>query len=245
MDLLPAIDLHSGRVVRLHQGDYDRSTTYGEDPVAQARAFEEAGCRWLHVVDLEGARSGRMRHLDVIGTIARETGLSVQVGGGVRTSGVIDRLISLGVARVVLGTAALRDWAWFEKLMGNPTYRGRLVLGLDARGGKLAVSGWEQQVEATPLEIARRVDAWPLAGIVYTDIATDGTLAGPNIAATRAMADATAVPVIASGGVGTLDDLRKLAQLPIAGVIVGRAIYEQRVDPAEAARLLHGDGATQ
>ncbi len=226
MHLFPAIDLRDGHVVRLYQGDYDQQTTYGNDPVAQARLFADAGSTWLHVVDLDGARTGNITHIDVIRRMCDETSLKVEVGGGVRSSGTIDALLDAGVARVILGTAALKDWAWFEGLMGNPTYRGRVVLGLDARKGKVAVSGWESQLDATAVEIAQRVTDWPLAAIVYTDIATDGTLQGPNVEATREMAEATDVPIVASGGVGTLDHLRALRALPIQGAIVGRALYD-------------------
>ena len=226
MHLFPAIDLRDGHVVRLTQGDYDQQTTYRDDPVAQAKAFADAGAVWLHVVDLDGARTGVMSHLGEIREICREAGLRVEVGGGVRTSGAIDRLIEAGVERVVLGTAALSNWDWFEGLMSNPTYRDRIVLGLDARDGKLAVSGWEQTTDAAAIDVAKKVSDWPLAAIVYTDIATDGTMRGPNVEATHIMAKATDVPIVASGGVGELKHLEALRELPLEGVIVGRAIYE-------------------
>ncbi len=234
MYLLPAIDLRNRSVVRLHQGDYEKQTTYGADPVEQARAFAEAGATWLHVVDLDGARAGRVVHVDVIERICKQTGLRVEVGGGVRTSGAIDRLFAAGVTRVILGTAALENWSWFEGLMTNPTYRGRLVLGLDARDGQLAVRGWENQLDTSAIDVAKKVSDWPLAAIVYTDIATDGTLQGPNVEATRELAEATHVPVVASGGVGSLDHLRALRELPIQGAIVGKAIYEESFSVAEA-----------
>ncbi len=226
MHLFPAIDLRDGNVVRLFKGDYAQQTTYDRDPVEQAQAFAEAGASWLHVIDLDGAKTGRMRHIDAIERICRETKLKVQVGGGVRSEGVIDRLLSVGVNRVILGTAALVNWNWFESLMGNPTYRGRVVLGLDARNDVVAVSGWQEDTQLSAIEIARRISDWPVAAINYTDIATDGTLAGPNIEATRAIAEATNVPIVASGGVGTLDHLKALRELPIQGAIVGRALYE-------------------
>ncbi|MEM9790827.1 MAG: 1-(5-phosphoribosyl)-5-[(5-phosphoribosylamino)methylideneamino]imidazole-4-carboxamide isomerase [Planctomycetota bacterium] len=236
-DLLPAIDLRGGKVVRLTQGDYDRETAYHDDPVAQAQAFADAGARWLHVVDLDGARAGHIVHGQVIADICKRTPLKVEVGGGVRSEGTIDAMLRAGVTRVVLGTAALKKWAWFESLMGNPTYRGRLVLGLDARDGKLAVSGWEQTTDRLAVDVAREVTDWPLAAIVYTDIATDGMLTGPNLVETRKLAEATHVPVVASGGVGTLDDLAALAREPVAGAIVGRALYEGKftIDQALAA----------
>jgi phosphoribosylformimino-5-aminoimidazole carboxamide ribotide isomerase len=226
MHLFPAIDLRDGKVVRLLQGDYDEQTTYGDDPVEQAKAFEKAGATWLHVVDLDGARSGHLAHRDAIAGICEHTDLKVEVGGGVRSEATIDALLHLGVERVIVGTAALRNWDWFESLMGNPTYRGRLVLGLDARDGKLAVAGWEETTETLAVDLAKQVSDWPLSAIVYTDIATDGTLAGPNVEQTRAVCDATLVPVVASGGVGTLEHLQSLRDLPIQGAIIGRSLYE-------------------
>lgn len=226
MHLFPAIDLRDGKVVRLMQGDYAQQTTYGDDPVDQAKQFEDAGATWLHVVDLDGARTGQLGHRDEIHAICSETNLKVEVGGGVRNEAAIDALLHVGVTRTVIGTAALRDWDWFESLMGNPTYRGRLVLGLDAREGKLAVSGWEETTDTTAVDIARKVSDWPLAAIVYTDIATDGTLKGPNIEQTRAMCEATHVPIVASGGVGTLEHLAALREIPVQGAIIGRSLYE-------------------
>ena len=240
MHLFPAIDLRNNQVVRLHQGDYDKQTTYGSDPVEQARLFAEAGATWLHVVDLDGARTGHMVHLELIGRICRETKLKVEVGGGVRSEASIDALFNAGVTRVVLGTAALQRWSWFEGLMGNPTYRGRLVLGLDAREGMLAVSGWEKTTNVSAIDIARKVSDWPVAAIVYTDIATDGTMKGPNVEATREMALATHVPIVASGGVGTLKHLRALRELPIQGAIIGRSLYEGAFTIEEALEAFEG-----
>lgn len=237
MHLFPAIDLRNHEVVRLHQGDYDQQKTYGDDPLVQAKIFDDAGATWLHVVDLDGARTGSMEHLDEIGRICAGTDLKVEVGGGIRSEASIDALLKVGVTRVILGTAALRNWDWFESLMGNPTYRGRLVLGLDARNGKLAVSGWEETTEVEAIDIAKKVSDWPLAAIVYTDIATDGTMKGPNVEETRKMAEATHTPIVASGGVGTLDHLRALRELPVQGAIIGRALYEDvfTIDQAIAA----------
>ena len=229
MHLFPAIDLRGGKVVRLYQGDYNQQTTYGDDPVYQAKAFEDAGATWLHVVDLDGARTGTLGHREAIHAICQQTQLKVEVGGGVRSEATIDALLRLGVTRTILGTAALKNWAWFESLMGNPTYRGRLVLGLDARDGKLAVDGWEQTTDTTAVDVAARVSDWPLAAIVYTDIATDGTLEGPNIQQTKAVCEATHVPIVASGGVGTLQHLRDLRDLPLQGAIIGRSLYDNRL----------------
>jgi phosphoribosylformimino-5-aminoimidazole carboxamide ribotide isomerase len=239
--VFPAIDLRGGKVVRLYQGDYDRQTTYGHDPLQQAREFEHAGATWLHMVDLDGARTGVMEHLDAIAWICRETSLKVEVGGGVRNESAIDALLRAGVTRVVLGTAALRNWSWFESLMGNPTYRGRLVLGLDAKDGRAAVSGWEQTTDVRAVDIAKKVRDWPLAAIVYTDIATDGTLAGPNVEQTAAMCEATHVPIVASGGVGMLAHLKQLAKLPIQGAIVGRALYDEQFTLEQAIEVFEKD----
>ena len=236
MHLFPAIDIRNGQVVRLTQGDYDRQTTYQADPVDQAKLFRDAGATWLHMVDLDGARTGKLTHAKLFEQVCTQTGLKVEIGGGVRSESVIDTLLNAGVTRVVVGTAALKNWAWFEALMGNPTYRGRLVLGLDAKQGKVTTDGWEQTSELTALDIAKQVTDWPLAAIVYTDIATDGTLKGPNIQATREIAEATDVPIVASGGVGSLEDLRALRELPIQGAIVGKAIYEKAFTIDEAIK---------
>ncbi len=238
MHVYPAIDLRGGRVVRLRQGDYAQEKSYADDPVAQAKAFADAGATWLHMVDLDGARSGRMSHLDVIRRVCEQTGLKVQVGGGIREEAVIRQLFDCGVARAILGTAALANWLWFEGLMRDPTYHGRVVLGLDARGGKLAVQGWERSLEATALEVAGKVSDWPLAAIVYTDISTDGTMQGPNLEATRRITEVTRVPVIASGGVGTTEHLRALRGLAVAGVIVGRALYEGAFTLEQAIQIV-------
>ena len=239
MKLLPAIDLRGGKVVRLLKGDYDCQTTYGDDPVAQAKAFEAAGASWLHVVDLDGARSGTPEHTSVIQQICGETNLAVEVGGGIRDDAAIAELLEAGVTRVILGTAALRNWEWFGEAVRD-RFPGKLVLGLDARDGKLAVAGWEEELSKTALDVAQEVTAWPLAAIVFTDIATDGTLAGPNLAATQAMAEATAVPIVASGGVGTVDHLHALRKLPVESVIVGRALYDGTVELAAALEAIEG-----
>jgi phosphoribosylformimino-5-aminoimidazole carboxamide ribotide isomerase len=232
--------MRNGQVVRLHQGDYDKQTTYGANPLQQAQAFEAAGCTWLHLVDLDGARDGNLTHLAIIQQICKETRLKVEVGGGVRDNARIDQLLAAGVDRVILGTAALENWAWFESLMKHKPYHGKVVLGLDAKNGLVATRGWEKVMDRTAFDIARDVKGWPLAAIVYTDIAMDGTLKGPNYEATAQMAESTDVPVVASGGVGTLDHLRKLKQLKIQGAIVGKAIYENKFTVEEARQLLEG-----
>lgn len=242
MHLYPAIDLRGGKVVRLLQGDYARQTTYEADPAEQARAFVDAGASRLHVVDLDGARAGEPVHLETIERICKAVGDSVrvEVGGGVRDERAVRDLIGIGVRRIVLGTAALQNWDWFDQLAHAPALANKLVLGLDARKGKLAVAGWEEQTELSAEEVAARVSDWPLAGIVYTDIATDGTLEGPNYEGTRRVAEATGLPVIASGGVGSLDHLAELRKLPIEGAIVGRALYEGAFTIEQALSAFEG-----
>ncbi|MEM9019787.1 MAG: 1-(5-phosphoribosyl)-5-[(5-phosphoribosylamino)methylideneamino]imidazole-4-carboxamide isomerase [Planctomycetota bacterium] len=232
--LFPAIDLRGGKVVRLTQGDYDRQTTYADDPLAQAKAFADAGSTWLHLVDLDGARSGRMEHLEVIRSICGVPELKVEVGGGVRTTEAVDQLLDAGVKRVIIGTAALRNWDWFTEIAHEAQYEERLVLGLDAKAGKAAVAGWQETTDLSAIEIARRVAGWQLGAIVYTDIAVDGMLTGPNVEATARMCAATDVPIVASGGVGTLDHLRALRDLPIQGAIIGKSLYENRFTIHEA-----------
>ncbi|MEM6749411.1 MAG: 1-(5-phosphoribosyl)-5-[(5-phosphoribosylamino)methylideneamino]imidazole-4-carboxamide isomerase [Planctomycetota bacterium] len=243
MDLFPAIDLRDGRAVRLTQGDYGRETRYADDPVAVAVDFEAQGAVRLHVVDLDAARTGEATQHGLVARICAETGLRVEVGGGVRTTETVDALLAAGVERVVVGTAALRNWAWFESLAGKPDYAGKLVLGLDARDGKAQVDGWTGSSGELALDIAQRVNGWPLGAIVFTDIAVDGTLAGPNVESTRVLAEATDVPVVASGGVGVLGHLEALRPLPIEGVIVGKAIYEGAFTVAQALETLRGAAA--
>ncbi|MEM1097439.1 MAG: 1-(5-phosphoribosyl)-5-[(5-phosphoribosylamino)methylideneamino]imidazole-4-carboxamide isomerase [Planctomycetota bacterium] len=238
--VFPAIDLRDGQVVRLLKGDYDQQTTYGNAPVAQAEAFASSGAKFLHIVDLDAARTGEATQRDAVRRIAAAVGdaMCIEVGGGVRSEADIDQLLAAGVGRIVIGTAALRDWPWFETLVQRDNYAGRLVLGLDSRDGRVATDGWEQTSDVTAVSLAERVRGWPLAAIVYTDIATDGTLAGPNVRATAEMCKATDVPIVASGGVGTLEHLAVLRPLPIQGVIVGRALYDRKFTLCEAIATL-------
>lgn len=236
MDILPAIDLRSGKCVRLLQGDYARQIDYGDDPVAQAQAFQDAGAKWLHVVDLDGALHGRMHNQAVIARILAATDLQVQVGGGIRREETVSQLLQLGVRQVVIGTRALEDMEWFEQIAR--TYSRQIVLGLDARQGKVATRGWKQESDITVQQMSKSVSDWPLAAIVYTDIACDGMLTGPNVDMTGQLATNCPVPIIASGGVGTLDHIRDLARLPIKGIIVGRALYEGNFTLPEALTIV-------
>lgn len=235
--VMPSIDLRNGKVVRLQQGDYDRQINYAVDPLGIAAAYHAAGAEWLHVVDLDGAKEGRVAQADLIGKIAAHTPLKVQAGGGVRGTADVDRLLAAGVQRVVVGTKAIEDWPWFESLATNPAYANELTLAIDAKAGMVATRGWTETSTLSAVEIAQRVTHWPLAGLLYTDVAKDGMLLGPNLDHTRELAEAGKVPVIASGGVGTIEHIRQLLELPVWGVIVGRSLYEGTLDLKEAITL--------
>jgi phosphoribosylformimino-5-aminoimidazole carboxamide ribotide isomerase len=233
--ILPAIDLRGGRCVRLVQGDYARETVFGDDPAATAKRWVAAGATFLHIVDLDGARDGRPVNGESVRKIAQAAGVPCQLGGGLRTEADIELVLSWGVNRVVLGTRALQDPAWFESVTRK--FPGKIVAGIDAKEGKVATHGWLQVGELTALELAWKVADWPIAALVYTDISRDGMLAGPNLDAMAGMAAAVRAPVIASGGVTSLDDVRRLAERGLAGCIIGRAIYEGRLDLAAAIQL--------
>ena len=235
IELYPAIDLRGGRCVRLYQGDYGRETVYGDDPVAQALAFEAEGAAWIHVVDLDAARSGEPVNRPVVAAIAAAVSVPVQTGGGVRDEAAAEALIDAGVARVVLGTAALEQPALVRRLAA----RMPVAVGLDARGREVAVRGWEEGSGRDLLDVAAEFADAGVAALVVTEIGRDGTLEGPDLEGLAAVLAATDIDVIASGGVGSLDDLRALDQLSVgdrrlAGVIVGRALYEGAFTLADA-----------
>jgi phosphoribosylformimino-5-aminoimidazole carboxamide ribotide isomerase len=241
VDLYPAIDLRGGRAVRLLRGDYAAETVYSDDPVAVARSFEAAGARWIHVVDLDAARSGEAGNLEFVAAIARSVGCDVETGGGVRSVEAAERLIDAGVARVVIGTAAVERPELVTELAGR--YPGRVAVGLDARGRQVAVKGWTETSGADLVDLAKRFEDEGVAALIVTEIGRDGTMAGPDLDQLRAVLEATGIDIIASGGVGTLDDIRALAAMrasgrPLAGVIVGRAIYEGRFSVEEALACL-------
>jgi phosphoribosylformimino-5-aminoimidazole carboxamide ribotide isomerase len=238
--LYPAIDLRDGRCVRLYRGDYGRETVYGDDPVAQARAFAAAGAPWVHVVDLDAARTGEPVNRDTVAAIAAAVDVPVQAGGGVRDNAAADALLGAGVRRVVVGTAALDAPGWVRRLAAR--HPGRVAVGLDARGRDLAVRGWVEGSGHDLVDVARRFDDAGVAALVVTEIGRDGTLAGPDLGQLAAVLDATGLDVVASGGVGTLDDLRALAALEVggrrlAGAIVGRALYEGAFPVSEAVEV--------
>ena len=227
--------------MRLRQGDFAEETVYDDDPVRVARQFEAAGAQWIHVVDLDAARTGERSHLDQIRHIVRGVACRVEVGGGVRSAESAVELLDAGVERVVIGTAAVERPALVEELCLE--YPGRVAVGLDARGNEVAIRGWVEGSGADLVDLAHRFDGIGLAALIVTEIARDGTLEGPAFGQLSAVLAATTVPLIASGGVGTLADVRALAQLragdrPLAGVIVGRAIYEGRFGVADALRAL-------
>jgi phosphoribosylformimino-5-aminoimidazole carboxamide ribotide isomerase len=239
--LLPAIDLRGGHCVRLRQGDFAAETVYDDDPVRVAREFEAAGAAWIHVVDLDAARTGTRAHLDQIRLIVRSVACRVEVGGGVRDADAARELLDAGVARVVIGTAAVERPALVEELCRE--HPGRIAVGLDARGDEVAVKGWVEGSGADLTTLARRFGDVGLAALVVTEIGRDGTLEGPAFGQLGAVLRASDVPLIASGGVGTLEDLRALANLRagdrgIAGVIVGRALYDGRFGVADALETL-------
>lgn len=241
IELMPAIDLRNGQVVRLRRGDYNQQTTYQVDPVDVAKSFEDAGCNWLHVVDLDGAREGKPANLPIIEKIVRSTKLKVEVGGGIRSEELMEYLLAVGTQRLILGTRALDDMAWFEAVAHDGRFRGRLVLGLDARDGFVSTHGWTQVSENLPkaVDIAKSVEEWPLAAIIYTDISRDGTLKGANVKATQQMVKASKkIPIVHSGGVKSIEDIRNLKKLQIAGIIVGKSIYEGTLNVKDAVAEL-------
>ncbi|GIW75685.1 MAG: 1-(5-phosphoribosyl)-5-[(5-phosphoribosylamino) methylideneamino] imidazole-4-carboxamide isomerase [Phycisphaerae bacterium] len=239
--IVPSIDLRQGQVIRLQQGDYAQQINYDVDPIHTARQFKTEGAEWLHIVDLDGAKEGRCVQTDLISRIISASGLKVQVGGGVRSTADVDRLIECGAQRVVVGTKAIEDWSWFESLVEQSQYAQKLVLAIDAKNGMVATRGWTQTSQIRAVDIACRVSDWPLAGLLYTDVSRDGMMGGPNLEQTRHLAEAGRVPVIASGGVGTLDHIRSLLTLPIWGVIVGRSLYERRISLHQAIKLIRTD----
>ena len=239
MILFPAIDLKNGEAVRLEQGDMARATIFHRDPAEQARTFAAQGFKYLHIVDLDGAFAGRPMNAGAVERILSAVKIPVQLGGGIRDRATIEAWLGKGVARVIIGTAAVRDPALVKE--AAKAFPGRVAVGLDARDGKVAVEGWAQTSELAALEIARRFEDAGVAAIVYTDIARDGMLKGLNLDATIALADALSIPVIASGGFASLDDVRALLAAraqKLAGAIVGRALYDGRLDAAEALKLI-------
>ena len=231
MELYPAVDVRGGRVVRLQQGVADRATAYADDPVAVARDFARAGARWVHFVDLDRA-FGRGDNRDIARAFLAATTVRVQVGGGLRTQDAIEEMLDWGATRVVIGTKAATDPALVDLLLARHGPE-RLAVGIDAKAGRVAVRGWTEVFDLTALDLARRVQGQGARTVIYTDVARDGMLTGPDVAGARAIA-ALGLDVIASGGVSSLDDLRAVRAASLAGAIVGRALYEGRFTLSEA-----------
>ena len=239
MILFPAIDLKDGKCVRLKLGDMATATVYNEDPAAQAKAFESQGFSWLHVVDLNGAFEGRSVNGDAVGAIIKATDNPVQLGGGIRNLDQIEDWLDRGLARVILGTVAVREPELVKEACKR--FPGMIAVGIDARGGKVAVEGWAEASSLGVVELAQKFEGAGVAAIVYTDIDRDGVLSGINWEATIALAEAVSIPVIASGGLASLEDIRRMTRpdaSKLAGAISGRALYDGRIDPAEALAIL-------
>jgi phosphoribosylformimino-5-aminoimidazole carboxamide ribotide isomerase len=233
MQIWPAIDLRGGKCVRLQQGDYGRETVFGDDPAAVAKHLVEQGAECLHLVDLDGAREGKPVNLPTFKAILDAVEVPCELGGGIRDEDHIRTIIDeLGLSRIVIGTRALREPHWFRQMIDR--FPGKLVLGIDARDGMVATDGWLQTSSTPAIDLAKQFDDLPLVAIIYTDIARDGMLSGPNVSAMQAMKQAVRLPVIASGGVAAAADVAALAAVPMAGCIIGRALYEGKLKLSDA-----------
>lgn len=239
MIIFPAIDLKEGHCVRLKLGDMDQATVFNDNPGAQAKAFQDQGFEWLHVVDLDGAFAGESRNGSAVDSILAATTNPVQLGGGIRTLAHIESWLDKGIARVILGTIALRDPALVREACKR--YPDRIAVGIDAKGGKVAVEGWAETSELTAIELAKQFEDAGVAALIYTDIDRDGVLKGLNIPSTLELAHAVSIPVIASGGLAGIEDIERLIQPDcdiLEGAISGRALYDGRLEPAQALALI-------
>lgn len=233
MYIIPAIDLRDGKCVRLIQGQYHRQITYNDSPVDQAKEFIDAGTQWLHVVDLDGAKVGKPVNTETISAIVKNCDLKIEVGGGIREKADIEQLLDMGIERVIIGTKAVSEFEWFSDMASE--FPGKLCLGLDAKGSKVATHGWTKDHPQHMLEFAEQAAVLPLAAVIYTDISKDGMMSGPNFERTKTLADVIDIPVVASGGVNTIEDIEKLvAAGNISAVIIGRAFYEGTLTLADA-----------
>ena len=241
MEVIPAIDLRGGQVVRLYQGDYSRETVYSCDPAAVAVEWQDAGAPRLHVVDLEGARDGRPVNTRAIEAVLRAVRIPVQVGGGIRTMETASALLEMGASRVVFGTAAVRDPALVEAACAKLGAES-VVVGVDARNGKVAVQGWRHTETNEAIDLMKSMAGLGVNRFIYTDIETDGTLAGPNLGSVAALMKEVAAPIIGSGGIGSMEDLRALSETGVEGVIVGQALYQGKIDLRKAVSLFQETG---
>lgn len=243
MIIYPAIDLKNGQCVRLYKGDMKKETIYNDNPAAQALEWARSGFSWVHVVDLDGAVNGAPANHSAVRKIIESVDVPVQLGGGIRTMAQIEKWLAEGISRVILGTVAVRD----PELVKTACYEfpGQIVVGIDARNGKVAVEGWTQESDMQATELAKVFEDVGVSTIIYTDIDRDGTGQGVNVVSTIALAQSTSIPVIASGGVGSLDDLRlvrEAAQYGVEGVVVGKALYDGRIEPMDALKAISGQG---
>ncbi len=232
MYIIPAIDLRQGKCVRLIQGEYHRQITYEDDPVKQAKQFLSAGAEWLHIIDLDGARIGKPVNTDTISAISALGNFKIEVGGGIRDEASIKQLLDMNVEHVIIGTKAVSDFEWFGEMAQK--FTGKIALGLDARGSKLATNAWTKESPRQLIEFAIEAAKLPLAAIIYTDITKDGMMTGPNLERTKVVIDAVQIPVIASGGVKEIADIKTLAELGAEAVIIGRSLYEGTLNLADA-----------
>jgi len=236
--VIPAVDIRGGRCVRLREGRADAETVYFDDPLEAARLWASAGARLIHVVDLDGAFEGQPVNFGLVAEIARALEVPVEVGGGVRSEETVERYLGAGVERVVIGTRALREPGWFAALCRR--FPGRVVAGVDARGGKVAVEGWAETSQVDAIEFARRLDEARPRAIIFTDVATDGTMKGPNLRALERLLEVVATPVVASGGIASLEDVRRVAALGAEGMIIGKALFDGAFSLAEAIAAAEG-----
>lgn len=234
IQIYPAIDLIGGRVVRLFQGDYDKETVYSEDPCAIARGFVEAGARYLHLVDLDGARDGTTANFDSIEAIARQGGLCIEVGGGIRSEERIERYLSLGVSRCILGTIAVKDFAFTARMARK--YGDKIAVGVDAREGFVAINGWKELSEEKGIDFCRRLRDAGVQTVIYTDISRDGAGKGTNLEVYRSLSEINGLKVTASGGVGSLDEIKRLEQMGVSAAILGKAIYSGQLELADVIK---------
>ena len=232
MYIIPAIDLIDGQCVRLIQGRYDKKVNYEPDPLKQAKDFIADGAQWLHIVDLEGAKTGKPVNTKTISSIAGLGQLKIEVGGGLRNEDSIKQLLDIGVERVIIGTRAVTNFEWFSEMAEK--YAGKIVLGLDARGSKVSTEGWLEEGSESLLEFAKKAAKLPLAAIIYTDITKDGMMSGPNLERTKVLIDEVDIPIVASGGVTTIEDIKNVAGIGASAAIVGRSLYEGTIKLSDA-----------
>ncbi|CAM4010465.1 1-(5-phosphoribosyl)-5-[(5-phosphoribosylamino)methylideneamino]imidazole-4-carboxamide isomerase [Bacillus luti] len=235
MEIFPAIDLKEGRCVRLYQGEFSKETVMNEDPVAQAIIFEKLGARRLHIVDLDGAIAGESLNFSVIEKICRAIRIPVQVGGGIRSLAAVEKLLLVGVDKVILGTAALYDKSFLEEAVR--LYEEKIIVGIDAKNGFVATRGWLDVSEISYIDLAKQMEKLGVKTIVFTDISKDGTLAGPNFEQLKSLQNSVDIRLIASGGVATIQDVKKLNAMNIYGVIIGKAFYEKTIDLEEVLQV--------